>query len=78
MHAVGHSQVTENKWLRQGYAPGCCPPAELLFEIEQFNRKDSRAVSQLLWPDEDREVFLWEFGLHRLRNCLPGDEAGNA
>jgi hypothetical protein len=45
----------------------------------------SRAVSQLLRPDEDREVWffleknhekIYRFGLHQLRNCFFGAEGG--
>jgi len=43
-----------------------------------FVRKSARAVSQLLWPGKDREVWFslgenhekaCRFGLHQLRNC---------
>ena len=42
------------------------------------SRASFRAVSQLLWPDKDREVWfslgenhekVYRFGLHQLRNC---------
>jgi hypothetical protein len=41
--------------------------------------RGSKAVSQLLWPDKDREVWFsleenhemaYPFGLHQLRNCF--------
>ena len=28
-----------------------------------------KTVSQLLWPDKDREVPGFHFGLHQLQNC---------
>ena len=49
--------------------------ARLLQHLEQA----TRAVSQLLWPDKDREVWFslgenhkkaYRFGLHQLRNCF--------
>jgi hypothetical protein len=69
-------------WTEDAAIPTNCPSLTRLACKGRLAQAITRAVSQLLWPDKDREVWfslgenhekVYPFGLHQLRNCSSRD-----